>query len=330
MISVKKIKYAQFIVWTVILMGAPWFLNGCVAALPVVAMAGGAAAGAGAVSASKTANVNQPRDQYPNIDFAKPAPVGTVYGNNFNEVWEATINTLNETKELMSLADKNSGLIRTSKRNFNDISLKGKGSENSTFMYETIISVRAKVKGVSVETLVPFWEEKFLGTSKEINIPEGSSVIRHIFYFNLNKKLNPVAFRFPDDQVQDLRTSSQKNEGRSQEQGPEGKAAEPTPIRELEKTEEQPPKIIVLEKVKIKRSPVKLLDLPLREGKVLAILKAGDEPEKLDEKGDWLKVRCTTKNTTVDGWIIKYDCEGYTRIQKRKTSTPGIVPFPSK
>lgn len=248
MISVKIIKYAPFIGWTVVLMGALWLLNGCVAAIPVVAMAGGAAAGASAVSASKTANVNQPRDQYPNIDFTKPAPVGTVYGNSFNEVWEATIDTLNETKELMNLADKNSGLIRTSKRKFNDIALKGKGSENSTFLYETIISVRANEKEVSVETMVPFWEEKFLGTSKDINIPEGSSVIRHIFYFNLNKKLNPVAFRFADGQIQDLKASSQKNGGRSQEQGTEGKSAEPNPKKELEKPEEQAPKFIVLRK----------------------------------------------------------------------------------
>jgi len=307
-----KMKSIFLMIWTLVLIGFLYFMNGCVAAVPVVAMAGGAAAGAGAVSASKTTDANQPRDQYPGIDFSKPAPVGTVYENDYNEAWNATIDTLHQMKELTSMADKNSGLIRTSKRRLNDVSLMGKGSENSTFMYEYIISVKGKEKKVSVETMVPFWEEKFFGASKEINIPEGANVIRHIFYSNLNKKLNPVTLRLPDGTMQEVRT------------------AEPIPKKEIEKPEEQPPQIIVLEIVKIKRFPVKLLDLPLRQGKALATLKTGDEVEKLEEKGDWLKVRCTTKNTVVEGWIIKYDCEGYSRTQKRKGTTPGLEPFPSK
>jgi hypothetical protein len=314
-------------------LGCLSLLNGCVAAVPVVAMAGGAAGGAAAVSASKQGNGNQLREQYPNIDFGKPAPVGTIYANSFNQVWIATIDTLYQMKELMSMADKNSGLIRTSKRNFDDVSLKGKGSENSTHVYEYIISIKTAEKEVSVETLVPFWEERLFVSPKEINNPEASGVMRHIFYYNLNKRLNLVAFRLADGRLNDLRSTSHKNGGSGQEPAKgiaEAKPAEPIQPKEADKSGVQPSKIAILEKAKIKRSSVKLLDVPFKSGKTLLILSAGDEVEKVEEKKDWLKVRSVTNGSTIEGWIIKYDCEGYTRTPKRKTQAPSVDPFPIK
>lgn len=315
-------------------LGCLSFLNGCVAAVPVVAMAGGAAGGAAAVSASKQNNGNHLRDQYPNIDFGKLAPVGTIYANSYNQVWNATIDTLYQMKELTSMADKNSGLIRTSKRNFDDASLKGKEAENSTYVYEYIISIKAAEKEVSVDTLVPFWEERIFVSPKEINNPDASAVMRHIFYYNLNKRLNMMAFRLPDGHLHDLRVPSQKNGGSGQEPAKavaEAKPAESIQAKEADKSGVQSAKIAVIEKAKIKRSSIKVLDVPLKSGKPLLILFAGDEVEKVEEKEDWLKVRYLKNSSTIEGWIIKYDCEGYTRTPKRKPApAPSVDPFPIK
>ena len=75
--------------------------------------------------------------------------------------------------------------------------------------------------------------------------------------------------------------------------------------------------------VKIKSGSVKVRKLRSNKAKVLSILKKGDEVERMEEEGDWLKIRFENKGTEEEGWIIKYDCEGYSKTQKlKKKQTP--------
>lgn len=77
--------------------------------------------------------------------------------------------------------------------------------------------------------------------------------------------------------------------------------------------------------VKIKSVTVKVRKIRSNKAKVLATLKEGDEVERMDEKGDWLKVRFENEGTEMEGWIIKYECEGYSKNPQKdkKQITPG-------
>ncbi len=110
-----------------------------------------------------------------------------------------------EMKESTALMDKSSGIIRTNRKNLNDVSWIGKGLGKATFLYEYNITVREKGGRVSVGLMVPFWEEKMFIAAKEKNTPEGSNMMRHIFYRNLNKRIEPVAVGLPDSPLQDIR-----------------------------------------------------------------------------------------------------------------------------
>lgn len=188
-------------------------LSGCAAALPVIAVVGVT----GAV-ASVVAVVNMARDQYPDVDFDKPAPVETIYHSGMDETWNAVVDTLMEMKESTAMMDKSSGIIRTSKKNLNDVSWIGKGLGKATFLYEYNITVRPKSGGASVQLMVNFCEEKMFIASKEKNIPEGSNMMRHIFYRNLNQRIKAASVRLPDSPMQDIRHSPMSEGSQSHDQ----------------------------------------------------------------------------------------------------------------
>jgi len=292
----------------VIIISCYLFLSGCVAAaVPVVAGLAVAGTVAGIVTI-----VNLARDQYPDIDFDTQAPIETVYNNSYNDVWNAIIDTLMEMKESTSMMDKNSGVIRTAKKNLNDVSWIGKGLGKATFLYEYNITVRTKSKGVSVELMVPFWEEKAFVAAKEKNIPEGSNMMRHIFYRNLNKRINPVAVRLPDSPMQDIRHAPITKE--TQPKAP--LTTQPLPqIKQKSDTEDtvKQHEDYLTGKIKKSASSVKVRAVPLsKDDATIAILKGGAEIELLEEKGDWVKIRfMDNNNKEKEGWINKYSVEGY-------------------
>ncbi|OPY80223.1 MAG: Bacterial SH3 domain protein [Syntrophorhabdus sp. PtaU1.Bin153] len=285
------------------------FLNGCMAAaIPIVAVGvAGAAAGVVAI-------VNMARDQYPDIDFEKPAPVETVYARSFNEVWNGVIDTLMEMKESNAMMDKNSGVIRTNKKNLNDVSWIGKGLGKATFLYELNITVREKNGKVSVEVMVPFWEEKAFVAQKEKNIPEGSNMMRHIFYRNLNKRVPPAAVRLPDSPLQDIRFAPTTKEGQPKD------TVQTVPVfRKTETQDSDSRKTGTVQQQEVQASRTQLMAVKQGKGPVnvrtvpstqknmpIATLKAGDEVEKIDEKGSWCKIRFTDGNgKRKEGWIAK-------------------------
>jgi len=161
-------------------------LNGCVAAVPVV-MAVSVAAAAVAV----TQVVNFARDQYPDIDFDKPAAVEMSYGGSYNQVWENVVDTLVEMQERTAVAAKDAGIIRTEKKALNDSSWIDKGLGKATFKYEFNIRIKKVKNGTHVIVYVPFWEEKMFVSSKSKDLAEGSSMMRHIFFDKLDKKSKP-------------------------------------------------------------------------------------------------------------------------------------------
>ena len=161
-------------------------LNGCVAAVPVV-MAVSVAAAAVAV----TQVVNFARDQYPDIDFDKPAAVEMSYGGSYNQVWENVVDTLVEMQERTAVAAKDAGIIRTEKKALNDSSWIDKGLGKATFNYEFSIRVKKVKNGTHVIVYVPFWEEKMFVSSKSKDLAEGSSMMRNIFFDKLDKKSKP-------------------------------------------------------------------------------------------------------------------------------------------
>jgi len=197
-----------------IIMCSLFSLNGCIAALPVMVGVAAAGAAVGVVTV-----VNLARDQYPDIDFDKPAPVVTIYSDNYETVWNAIIDTLMQMKESTAMMDKSSGIIRTNKRNMNDVSWIGKGLGSASFQYEYNIIVRKKSDGVNVELMIPFWEEKMFVAAKEKNVPEGSNMMRHIFFKQLNERLHPVAVKLPDSPMQDIRHSPMTKETQPRSQG---------------------------------------------------------------------------------------------------------------
>jgi tetratricopeptide (TPR) repeat protein len=82
-------------------------------------------------------------------------------------------------------------------------------------------------------------------------------------------------------------------------------------------------------RIKVASSDVKAVRL--NRAKALYTLKRGEEAEKLEEKGDWLKVRVVSNNNEVIGWVLKYDCEGYSKKQKKgKQNVPTKKGAPQK
>jgi len=82
---------------------------------------------------------------------------------------------------------------------------------------------------------------------------------------------------------------------------------------------------------KIKSASSQVRNLPQNKAKIIATLKEGKDVVKLEEKGDWLKVRVVNNNSEIEGWIIKYDCEGYTKKQKiKKKELPSKKKTPHK
>jgi hypothetical protein len=117
------------------------------------------------------------------------------------------MDTLMEMKESVAMMDKNSGIIRTKTKNLNDVSWIGKGLGKASFLYEYNITVRPKAGGTSVQVMVTFCEEKMFIAAKEKNLPEGSNMMRHIFYRNLKQRIAPNSERFPESPMQDIRHS---------------------------------------------------------------------------------------------------------------------------
>ena len=157
-------------------------LNGCVAAVPAlmaVSIAG--------MAVAVTQVVNLARDQYPDIDFNKPAPVKMSYGGSYNQVWENVVDTLVEMQERTAVAAKDAGIIRTEKKALNDTSWIDKGLGKATFNYEFNIRIKKVKNGTHVIVYVPFWEEKMFSSSKSKDLAEGSSMMRHIFFDKLDK-----------------------------------------------------------------------------------------------------------------------------------------------
>ena len=295
------------------------FLNGCVAAIPVAA--GLAIAGA---ATGIYAFINLARDQYPDIDFEKPSPVAVVYKSNFDTTWNAVVDTLMEMKESNAMMDKNSGVIRTNKKNLNDVSWIGKGLGKATFLYELNLTVRKETNGISVATTIPFWEEKMFVAAKEKNIPEGSNTMRHIFYRNLNKRLTPVFVRMPDNPSQDIRYSPLTQEAKpSAETDTEkmiknGSSSRTGNLRQngstVESSDQMSQKTSGYNEnlhdgtstVRIRKNyaEVKVRPEPSTKNTPIGTLKGGDEVAKLDEKNGWVKIRFEDLDeNTIEGWI---------------------------
>jgi hypothetical protein len=271
------------------------FLNGCIAAVVPIIAVGVAGAAAGVVTL-----VNLARDQYPDIDFDKPSPVEMVYANSYNETWNGVVDTLMEMKESTAMMDKNSGVVRTNRKNLNDVSWIGKGLGKATFLYELNLTVREKNGRVSVEAMVPFWEEKMFIAQKEKNVPEGSNMMRHIFYRNLNKRVQPVAQRLADSPLQDIRYAPMTKETQTKDTVRE--------VATLKKNEQQQPgPRVTMIKIKQSRSPINVRSVPSTENnKPIAALKGGTGVEKIDENGSWYKIRfIDSRGSQKEGWISK-------------------------
>ena len=217
------------------LLSCQLILGGC--GIPLTASTTAVVAGS---AAALVTMVNLAREQYPDIDFDKPAPVEALYVETFDNVWNAVNDTLMEMRESSAMMDKNSGVIRTTKRNLNDVSWIGKALGKATFEYELNLTVRQKIGGVGVSLMVPFWEQKVFIASKEKNLPEGSNMMRHIFYNNLNKRIHPESARYPDSPTQDIRYApmtqgSQPSSFSQTQQNPQPQSQGPMDLREAQR-----------------------------------------------------------------------------------------------
>ena len=200
----KKIK-KMIRVFLIILMGSS--LQGCLAGLGVVAV-GLAATGAALTVAAVVTVINLATDQYPNIDFEKPAAVEIIYSNSYDNTWNKVVDTLYELTEQVQVSDKSSGIIRTAKSSLNDVTWINKALGKATFKYEYNIIVRRKSGGTSVRVAIPFWSEKVFVAEKQKNIPEGSNTLRHIFFNELRPKLNAKTVYMPSRPDQDVRRTA--------------------------------------------------------------------------------------------------------------------------
>lgn len=281
------------------------FLNGCAAALPVV-VGVGAVAGVTAI----VMVVNLARDQYPDIDFDKPAPIAIIYKDGYEEVWNGVIDTLMEMKESPAMMDKNSGVIRTIKKNINDVSWIGKGLGKATFLYELNITVRKERNGVSVSTTIPFWEEKVFIAAKEKNLPEGSNMMRHIFYRNLNKRLSPAFTRMPDSTTQDIRYAPMNIETQPKQILPDNSKTKTSPDNitatgeQTKSTKKDTKPADIPKRILIINTSADIKDKPDIKARSIGRANPDDECERLAQKGNWLKVRLLS-NTNIEGWIHK-------------------------
>ncbi len=274
----------------------PFFLSGCIAALAVPVVAG--------LGAATYGFINLARDQYPDIDFNKPAPVEVAYANSYEDVWNGTVDTLMQMKESMATVDKNSGIIRTNKKNLNDVSWIGKGLGKATFLYELNITVRKKNGRISVEMMVPFWEEKAFVAQKEKNIPEGSNMMRHIFYRNMENRVPSVAVRLPDSPMQDMRYSPLTAEAQPKD-NMSNKAAIKNAGRQ-ETAGKRPIEDVKSILLKVKPKVVNIRSAPSTKGAPIATLKGGTEVEKIDEKGLWFKILFIDKaGNPQEGWVAR-------------------------
>ena len=156
-------------------------LNGCAAVVVAPVVAAGAA--------GVYTIVNVAREQYPDINFGEPAPTEVAYKGGYNTVWKAVNATLKEMKETTAMMDKQSGVVRTDRKNLNEVSWYGKDLGQATFFYELNITVRPEKGDVVVATNVTFWEEKRFINSRGKDIPEGVNTMRHIFFRNLNNEM---------------------------------------------------------------------------------------------------------------------------------------------
>lgn len=275
------------VTWCVVMM-LP-LLSGCIAALAIPVAAG--------IGVMGYTFLNIARDQYPDIDFKTQAPVETVYAKSFNDVWNGVVDTLMEMKETNAMTDRNSGIIRTNKKNLNDVGWISKGLGKSTFLYEMNITVREKNRRVSVEVMIPFWEEKF-GETREKNIPEGSNMMRHIFYRNLNKRIIPVAERLPDGPMQDMGYAPAQP-GDTMSEKPVMKKVSG---QETIQAKPEPPKL----KIKSGKT-ANIRTAPSTQGNTPFItLKGGTEVEKVEERGAWCRIRFMDNDGEGRiGWVMK-------------------------
>lgn len=161
-------------------------LSGCAAvvAVPVVVAAG---------AMSVYTIVNVARNQYPDINFDSQSPEEETYQASYDAVWTASMATLKEMKETTQMMDKSAGTIQTDRKNINDVKWFNRDLGQSVFFYEFNIAVKPVQGGVSVKSTVQFVEEKRFAENRQKDIPEGSNMMRHIFFRNLRNTLQEKA-----------------------------------------------------------------------------------------------------------------------------------------
>lgn len=130
------------------------------------------------------------KDQYPHLNFESKAPIEVTYKESPDKVWDTVIEILKQRQEIIIVADKNSGEIQTQENTLNNTNWLQKGLGEATFYYEYKIFCRDS----SVKANARFSSEKFLVSKK--NVPEGTNVMRHILFDELNKRLTKVQEKF--------------------------------------------------------------------------------------------------------------------------------------
>ena len=160
--------------------------NGCVAIAPVASIIGGGLMGG--VMTVKV--INNAKDQYPNVNFDKKSPECIDY-KDYNELYQAALQSVYDLKEQTYGTDKESGVITTQKSPFGE-----KPGAVSYFMGKKVFWQRKiiYIKKLSeskaqICVKVKFSRKGGMTEEEEFDDPEGENVVRAIFYYKLDQLL---------------------------------------------------------------------------------------------------------------------------------------------
>ncbi len=124
----------------------------------------------------------------------------------------------------------------------------------------------------------------------------------------------------PDEAKKETQEQTKASEDKAEEkveevvEEPKPEAVEETKPPEAKVEEEvvQESELVEIVKIKEKLSWVNIRPEPSTKKPSISTCKGGAELEKLEEKGNWFKVKFLDKdNKQTEGWIYKYLLEGY-------------------
>jgi hypothetical protein len=108
---------------------------------------------------------------------------------------------LREEGEDITVIDKSSGLIKVKARDIENKSWIGRIGKTlgSTFKYQYHITCRDSWVKLNVPFGVRSKDASFLRSYAEEDFPDGSNMMRHIFFRELDKQLTKIAKEFPSE-----------------------------------------------------------------------------------------------------------------------------------